>query len=42
MFVQQFSGKGFLMTVYIIRPKTTSVARSLKLASRKFTAESRP
>ncbi len=29
------------MTVYIIRPKTTSVARSLKLASRKFTAESR-
>ncbi len=30
------------MTVYIIRPKTTSVARSLKLASRKFTAESRP
>ena len=30
------------MTVYIIRPKTTSVARSLKLASRKFTPESRP
>lgn len=30
------------MGVYIIRPKTTSVARSLKLASRKFTAESRP
>jgi subtilisin family serine protease len=29
------------MTVYIIRPKTTSVARSLKLASRKFTPESR-
>ncbi|QJB44101.1 S8 family peptidase [Dolichospermum flos-aquae] len=34
--------EGFLMTVYIIRPKTTSVARSLKLASRKFTPESRP
>ncbi|MEB3151685.1 MAG: S8 family serine peptidase [Sphaerospermopsis sp.] len=32
----------YLMGVYIIRPKTTSVARSLKLASRKFTAESRP
>jgi subtilisin family serine protease len=29
------------MTVYIIRPKTTTVARSLKLASRKFTPESR-
>lgn len=30
------------MSVYIIRPKATSVARSLKLQSRKFTAESRP
>lgn len=30
------------MGVYIIRPKTTSVARSLKLASRKFTDEIRP
>jgi hypothetical protein len=30
------------MTIYIIRPQTTSVARSLKLASRKFTPESRP
>ena len=29
------------MSVYIIRPKATSVARSLKLASRKFTPESR-
>ena len=29
------------MSVYIIRPKTTTVARSLKLASRKFTPESR-
>ncbi|MEA5579637.1 S8 family peptidase [Anabaena sp. UHCC 0451] len=32
----------YLMGVYIIRPKTTSVAHSLKLASRKFTRESRP
>ncbi|MFN6462103.1 MAG: S8 family peptidase [Nostoc sp. DedVER02] len=30
------------MSVYIIRPKATSVARSLKLASKKFTPESRP
>lgn len=30
------------MSVYIIRPKTTSVARALKLALRKFTSESRP
>ncbi|MEH1911299.1 MAG: S8 family serine peptidase [Nostoc sp.] len=30
------------MSVYIIRPKATSLARSLKLASRKFTPESRP
>lgn len=30
------------MGVYIIRPQKTSVARSLKLASRKFTSESRP
>lgn len=29
------------MSVYIIRPKATSVARSLKLASKKFTPESR-
>ncbi|MEA5549474.1 hypothetical protein VB713_00510 [Anabaena cylindrica UHCC 0172] len=29
------------MTVYIIRTKTISVARSFKLASRKFTNESR-
>lgn len=30
------------MSIYIIRPKTASVAQSLKLASRKFTPESRP
>jgi hypothetical protein len=30
------------MSVYIIRPKTTSVARALKLALRKFTSESHP
>ncbi|MEH2364683.1 S8 family peptidase, partial [Nostoc sp.] len=30
------------MSIYIIRPKATSLARSLKLASRKFTPESRP
>ncbi|MBD2771360.1 S8 family peptidase [Iningainema tapete] len=30
------------MSVYIIRPQTTSVARSLKLQSRNFTPESRP
>ena len=29
------------MSVYIIRPKTTSVVRSLKLASRKLSPESR-
>jgi subtilisin family serine protease len=32
----------YLMSIYIIRPKATSVARSLKLQSRKFTPESRP
>ncbi len=30
------------MSIYIIRPKTTSVVRSLKLASRKLSPESRP
>ncbi|MHC5934351.1 S8 family peptidase [Nostoc sp.] len=30
------------MSVYIIRPKSTLIGRSLKLASRKFTPESRP
>lgn len=30
-----------LMSIYIIRPKTTSLARSLKLGFRKFTPESR-